>query len=221
MIENEVKKIGDILFDERDISPSQLKDVTSRQINYWIENAIVPFVQNYQLLDNDTSADKNYFEKGDKPTKNRWVRLNLAQAVWVSIVKELLSFGVSIENLKDLARKVWHEPREDKYADDIFKKHIKHNRLGLSAESIEGLKLHLKDEIIMNNYFRTIINPFTEMIKSVILRKGHPHSLLYIPETKEFEFFAGNNDLILKLGSTYLEHSIICLPIIFLLFPKY
>lgn len=210
-MELEIIELGDIVYDQRDISPSQF-DITSRQINYWIDNAVVPFVARQQSISN-THNEKELILSKKGPTKTKWIRLNLSQAVWMCIVQELISFGVSIENLAELAKSVWQDPREKKYADDVFKKHIKFNRHNLPKEKIDQLKIDLKDELHMENYYRTIINPFTEMIKSVILREKLPHSMLYVPATNDHKFHVGNNDLILSLGSIYLQHPMISLPI--------
>lgn len=207
MSELEVIEIGDIVYNERDISPSQVQ-VTSRQINYWIDNEVVPFVEKQQTDDSEPHTKEN-----DKP-KTRWIRLNLSQAVWVSIVKELYSYGLSTEKLAKLAEAVWHKPREDKYADKVIANHIKNNRNNLSKESINQLKVNLKDELLMDTHYRTILNPFTDMIKSVILRELLPHSMLYVPETNEYTFQIGEHSLTLDLTSVYLQHTMICIPIV-------
>jgi hypothetical protein len=211
MTESEIIKIGNIVYDERDISPTQL-GVTSRQINYWIDKAVVPFVQKQQPNE-DSPKEMDAITTKKDATKTKWIRLNLSQAVWVCIVKELLSFGVSIEKLAKLARKVWQKPREDKYADEVFKYHIKYNKLNLSEEKINELKYALTDELLMEHYFRTIINPFTDMIKSAILRETLPHSMLYVAQTNDSEFIIGGTELILDLSSVYLQHPMICLPL--------
>jgi hypothetical protein len=211
MTESEIIKLGNDVYDEFDISPAQL-GVTSRQINYWIDNAVVPFVQKQQTKE-DTLNENNPLISEKDNTKTKWIRLNLSQAVWVCIVKELLSFGISIEKLAELAKSVWQKPREDKYADDVFKYHIRDNINNLSEEKINFLKYALTDDKIMENYFRTIINPFTDMIKSVFNREGLPHSILYVPETNDYEFIVGGTELILDLSSVYLQHPMICLPL--------
>ena len=212
MTETDIIEFGNFIYDNRDISPAQL-GVTSRQINYWLDNKVVPFVQKQQPKHNhphefDAMDTKNI------ANKTKWIRLNLSQAVWVSIVNELRSFGMSIEKLAELARKVWQEPREDRYADIVFKYHIEHNRLKLSDETINHLKYALTDELLMEYYYRTIINPFTDMIKSALLREELPHSMLYVSETDDYDFIIGGKNLILNLGSVYLQHPLICLPIV-------
>ena len=211
MTESEITELGYDIFKERDISPAQL-GVTSRQINYWVDKAVVPFVQKQQSKE-DTLKEKDTLISEKDDTKTKWIRLNLSQAVWVCIVKELLSFGVSIEKLAELAKSVWQKPREDKYADDVFKYHIRDNINNLPEETINSLKDDFKNELLMEHYYRTIINPFTDMIKYAFKRETLPHSMLYVPETNDYEFIVGGTELILHLSSVYLQHPMICLPL--------
>lgn len=211
MTETEIIELGDIVYDQRDISPAQL-GVTSRQINYWVDKVVVPFVEKQQPLENHPKEMNAITSKKDE-TKTKWIRLNLSQAVWVCIIKELLSHGASIENLTELARLVWQKPREDKYADNVFKEHIRDNKHNLSEEKINFLKYALTDELLMENNYRTIINPFTDMIKSAFIRETLPHSMLYVAQTNDFEFIVGGTELILDLSSVYLQHPMICLPL--------
>ena len=206
---SQINALGDLVYNDRDISPAQLK-VTSRQINYWLDNKIVPFVERQQVVEN-TSIKANEPSEGKVTTKTKWIRLNLAQAVWVCIVKELLSFGVTIEQLKELALSVWQKPREEKYADKVFEDHIAKNLLDEYNSSI--LKSFLEDEMAMKYHFRTIINPFTDLVKSSILREGMPHAMLYAPKTNDYVFHSGDNGLFLELGSTFLEHPMVCIPL--------
>ncbi|MEN8890072.1 MAG: hypothetical protein ABF239_01930 [Wenyingzhuangia sp.] len=204
MIENDIISLGNTLFKQRDISPAQL-GVTSRQINYWIENKVVVFVEKQQSIKGVDDTNLN---------KTKWVRLDLAQAVWVCIIKELLSSGVSIKNLQDLTYQVWQKPREDKYADMVFTKHIQNKNNALTPETIQKLKSNLSDEPLMKNYFRTFINPFTDLIKSAILKEKFPHSMVYVPATNQHTFLEHGTELIQKIGSAYLEHTMISLPVI-------
>jgi hypothetical protein len=150
MKEFEITELGNNIYNESDISPAQL-NVTSRQINYWIDRAVIPFVEKQQP--NEIDYKKRNPLKTKKENKTKWIRLNLSQAVWVCIVKDLLSFGVSIEQLAELSKSVWQKPRE-------------------------------------------------------VL----PHSMLYVSKTNDYNFAIGDNKLILNLGSVYLQHPMICLP---------
>ncbi|MFT4699207.1 MAG: hypothetical protein ACI9SJ_002371 [Flavobacteriaceae bacterium] len=209
MKELEIIALGNNIYNESDISPAQL-DVTSRQINYWIDKAVVPFVQKQQPKATENKKRNTLNIKTENKTK--WIRLNLSQAVWVCIIKELLSFGASIEQLAELAESVWQKPRENKYADSVFKSHIKNNIHQISNENINQIKSYLTDERLMEHHLRTIINPFTDMLKSAFNREALPHSMLYVPKTNDYNFAIGGNELILDLASVYLKHPMICLP---------
>ena len=137
MKELEIIALGNNIYNESDISPAQL-GVTSRQINYWIDKAVVPFVEKQQPK--EVENKKKDTLKTKKENKTKWIRLNLSQAVWVCIIKELLSFGASIEQLAELAESVWQKPRENKYADSVFKSHIKNNIHQISNENINQIK---------------------------------------------------------------------------------
>jgi len=203
MTETEIINLGDIVYKQQDISPAQL-GITSRKINYWLDNNVVPFVEKEQL------SNKLAKER----TKTKWIRLDLSQAVWVCIIDTLSSYGVSIESIAKLAASIWQNPREEKYADKVLKEHIKHNKNQLSEEQINGLKNNLNDELLMENDIRTTINPFTDMIKSALLRESLPHTMLYVSATNDFDFLTGDTELILKLSSVYLQHPMISIPIV-------
>lgn len=199
---SKIIELGNEVFDERNISPSQL-GVSSRQINYWIDNNIVPFVPKQH-------SDKS---KNMDITKTKWIRLSMAQAVWVSIVKELFSFKVPMKTMQELAKKIWQKPREERYADSVFEYHIKHNPNRLPKEEIDRLKEHLRNEMQMEHYFRTLINPFTDMVKSAIYRERIPHAFLYVPETNDYDFRYGDNSLIIDLASVFLQNPMLSIPI--------
>ena len=200
--------IGNTIYEERNIGPAHLK-VSSKNINHWIRNAIVPFVPVQQSPE---SEERSTSEK--KKSMGKWIRLNLAQAVWVSIVNELYNFKVPLEKLQDLAYEVWQKPREELYADGVFKYHVKKNPNGLPDFEIDKLKSNLRNEILMEHYFRTIINPFTDIVKSAFYRNSLPHNFLYVPETNDFMFHYNPLELTLNLSSVYLQKPMICIPIV-------
>ncbi|MDB9732354.1 hypothetical protein OAA96_00980 [Polaribacter sp.] len=206
MTNEEIKNLGNIVFDVRDISPTQL-GITSRKINYWLDHNLVPFVEKHQNVKNTETISK------EAATKTKWIRLNLSQAVWVCIIDTLSSFGVSADKIYTLGKSIWHEPRVDKYADKVFKEHIKNNKHQLPKDVIESLKQIVADEYWMKD-FRKLINPFTDMLKSAILRESMPHTLLYVPGTNDFEFLYGDMNLTLKLSSVYTQHPMISIPMI-------
>ena len=167
----------------------------------------MPFVEKHQNVKNTETISK------EAATKTKWIRLNLSQAVWVCIIDTLSSFGVSADKIYTLGKSIWHEPRVDKYADKVFKEHIKNNKHQLPKDVIESLKQIVADEYWMKD-FRKLINPFTEMLKSAILRESMPHTLIYIPDTNDFEFLYGDMNLTLKLSSVYTQHPMISIPMI-------
>lgn len=118
-----------------------------------------------------------------------------------------------MDAMKQLTYKIWQKPRREKYADKVFSHHIKNNPFGLTKSQLEQLKSNLQNEEVMQHYFRTIINPFTDMVKSAVMRKGLPHSLLYIPNTYEHAFHYGNKTLITDLGSAYIENPMVSIPL--------
>ena len=168
----------------------------------------MPFVEKHQNVKNTETISK------EAATKTKWIRLNLSQAVWVCIIDTLSSFGVSADKIYTLGKSIWHEPRVDKYADKVFKEHIKKNKHQLTKDVIQSLNDYLKDERIMEHNFRTLINPFTDMLKSAILRESMPHTLLYVPGTNDFEFLYGDANLTLKLSSVYMQQPMISIPMI-------
>lgn len=206
MISEEIKNLGNIVFNDRDISPTQL-GITSRKINYWLDHNLVPFVEKHQNVKNTETISK------EAATKTKWIRLNLSQAVWVCIIDTLSSFGVSADKIYTLGKSIWHEPRVDKYADKVFKEHIKNNKHQLPKDVIQSLKQIVADEYWMKD-FRKLINPFTDMLKSAILRESMPHTLLYVPGTNDFEFLYGDMNSTLKLSSVYTQHPMISIPMI-------
>lgn len=185
------------IFERSDISPSQL-DISSRQINYWIFKVILPFVET-------PIKEKN--------KRLRRVRLNLANAIWASIIKELFDVGISSKRLAKLAKDVWHEPRVKKYADDVIRDTINGKNGKIDKVDIESLKRTLNDEKLMYT-LRMEINPFTDMIKSWFMNRKFPHSLVYIPKTGEHKFLLNDGKFNIKLASLAQESSIVTIPLL-------
>lgn len=200
MNEKNITALREYIYSIKDISPKQL-GITSRQINYWIANKVTPFLERQD-------------DSPDDEAKRKWIRLNLAQAVWVCIIKELLSLGTSILDLKVLAENVWNKPRKEKYADKVFQDHLNRKVNPLSEDAQQTLKNYLKNESLMEKEFRIDINPFTDMIKSAIYSEGLPHSMVYVPETIAHAFLLHDHQLTLKLSSAFMEHPLICIPIV-------
>ncbi|MBU3821254.1 hypothetical protein KO566_04210 [Flavobacteriaceae bacterium XHP0103] len=196
MNSSHARLLGQQIFEHCDIAPIEL-GITPRQINYWIKKILIPFVERQDINENKRLGR---------------VRLNLANAIWAYIIKELLDVGVSSKRLAKLAKKVWDKPRKDKYADKVIRKTINRNNGSISNEDIEILKNTLEDDLLMGT-LRMEINPFTDMIKSWLLNKEVPHALVYIPKTGEHEFLMNDGKLNLKLASLALESSIVTVPL--------
>lgn len=199
MKEQDIINIGNLIYDEKQINPSKL-GISSRQINYWIKEGLIPFI--------------TFNTKENQSNKTKWVRLNSAQAVWACIIQELFKLNVAKTSIISLTRQIWQEPRENKYADEVLKTHIESNPLNLSEENIEQLKNILSDELLMEHYFRTIINPYTDIIKSALREKQLPYSFVFVPETSEYLLRKNSNHLLDDLNSLYLNHTVISIPLL-------
>ena len=190
--EQYIIELGQKVFDTNLINPSVL-NITSRRINYWIDKKLMPFTERQEI-----STKKMQY---DRKSERKWVRLSLAQSVWAYIIDELLSYKISLEKLEKLTENIWQKPRVERYADKVLKNHIDKNPVGLSEKSLKELISFLQDEMHMENYIITIINPFTDAIKSAFTKRDLPHSLLYAPESNSHAIHSGDQALILDLGS--------------------
>ena len=199
MTEKDLIHIGNLIYEEKQINPSKI-GISSRQINYWIKEGLIPF------------ASFHFDDQKEGSDKNKWIRLNTAHAVWACIVHELFKLNVSKKTVFEIAKRIWQKSREEKYADKIFKIHIEQNPLGLPKERIEEFKRILSDEMFMEYYYRTIINPFTDLIKSAFERKNLPYSFLFVPDTGQYELRNHGNDLLIDLCNLYQEHTVISIP---------
>lgn len=199
MKEKELIELGESVYGERKITPSKL-GISSRQINYWKENGLIPF----STIDPDDS------QKGSE--KNKWIRLSIAQAAWACLIQELFDLNVSMKAVHELGRNIWQRSREEKYADKVFRHHIDKNPNRLPKETIERLKNILADERLMENHFRTIINPFTDILKSIFTRDVRPYSLLFVPETGEHQLRGNGNELLIDMASMFYRYNIISIP---------
>jgi hypothetical protein len=181
-------RFGELLY-KKYILPKDL-GIPSRKVTYWKDNKILP-----------------YFDR------EKHAKMNIPQAIWLSIIKELSDIGIDSERLAKLSKDVWYSPTQEKYADDVIKKNLKAIRSGLSDSAKTILKNQLSDDLIMDT-LRKELNPFTDMVKSCIMNEKEPHSLIYIPNTGEHAFLLNNNEVLLKLNSLYSKETIISVPII-------
>lgn len=203
--EQYIIELGQKVFDTNLINPSVL-NITSRRINYWIDKKLMPFTERQE-----NSTKKTQY---DRKSERKWVRLSLAQSVWAYIIDELLSYKISLEKLEKLTENIWQKPRVERYADKVLKNHIDKNPVGLSEKSLQELISYLQDEMHMENYIRTLINPFTDAIKSAFTKRELPHSILYAPESNSHAIHYGGQALILDLGSKFMQSTMICIPLV-------
>ena len=88
------------LMDQRYTLPKYF-GVSSRMVTYWKSKVVLPF-----------------FDTGKKG------KMNVPQALWVCLIQELSTFGINTTKLAELAKMVWHEPREKGYFKSKLEKHI-------------------------------------------------------------------------------------------------
>lgn len=183
-------KFGESFY-EKFLLPKDL-GLKSRQVSYWRDNKIIPY----------------FFGISQKHGL-----MNIPEAVWIMIVKDLTDMGISTEKLKILSYKVWNVPKDEKYADQVILQKIDSKNSGLSDMAKKILADMLKDEKVMDT-LRDELNHFTDMLKSCIGNLNTPHFMIYSPLTDEHVFLTNNNEQYLKLSSLTFKHPIISIPII-------
>ena len=163
--------------------------ISSRQLNYWKARKIVPFIE----------KDK----KGNMP---------LSEALWLLIINELSYVGIDTKKLEALSYKTWLKPFYEKYADEIFRQHLNSAELD---DDMKGFLKHCLDfENIMNDCFRRIINPFTDVIKKSLTREGVVASLIYCPKTEEYIYAYGNSQIPTNLNALLYQETLITVPLL-------
>lgn len=183
-------KFGESFY-EKYILPKDL-GLKSRQVSYWRENKVIPY----------------FFE-----THQKHGRMNIPEAIWIMILKELSDIGISTEKLKILSYQVWDVPKKNKYADKVILKHLDSIKSGISELGKTSLKETLSNEMVMDT-LRGEINEYTDLLKSCISNIKQPHFMVYSPLTDEHTFLANNDELFKKLGSLSFDYPIISIPIL-------
>lgn len=183
-------KFGESFY-EKHILPKDL-GLKSRQVSYWRENKIIPY----------------FFE-----THQKHGRMNIPEAIWIMILKELSDIGISTEKLKILSYNVWNVPKENKYADQVILKYIDSKKPLVSETRKESLKETLSNEMVMNS-LREEINEYTDLLKSCISDIKQPHFMVYSPLTDEHIFLASNVEFFNKLASLSFDYPLISIPIL-------
>ncbi|AFU67932.1 hypothetical protein P700755_000959 [Psychroflexus torquis ATCC 700755] len=180
-------EFGKLLF-HKNILPKDL-NISSRQVSYWKSKNLLPNLE--------------YNQHG---------KMNVLEATWMSIIKELSDIGIKTQKLEQLSIDVWVKPRHEKYADRVLKDNINFKRSKLSEGGKNTLRENLKDEMLMNT-LRGEITPFTDLIKSCLIHKEQPHAFIYIPETNEHKCLLGDSKLLEKLHALYSNKTLISIPI--------
>ena len=181
------QEIGETLSNKKFL-PKDL-NISSRQINYWKERKIVPF-----------------FEKEKKGF------MNMAEALWLMIINELSNVGIDSKKLEKLSYDVWKKPFHDKYADKVLEFHLNKKGDSLNDEDKGWLKHFLENELVMNDVFRRVINPFTDCIKDSLISNRTLYSFIYCPNKEEFIFSKSGLQLNSDLNNIFYGETIISIP---------
>ena len=183
-------KFGESFY-EKYILPKDL-GLKLRQVSYWRENKVIPY----------------FFE-----THQKHGRMNIPEAIWMMILKELSDIGISTEKLKILSYQVWNVPKKNKYADQVILKYIHSKKPLLSETGKVSLRDTLANEMVMDT-LREEINQYTDMLKSCIANISQPHCMVYSPLTNEHSFLVNDGVLVKKLGSLTFDYPLISIPIL-------
>ncbi len=169
------KEIGETINDKKFLTKDI--EITSRQINYWKERNIIPFLE-----------------------KEKRGTMNMPEALWLMIINELSNIGIDSKKLETLSYNIWLKPFYEKYADKTFEYHLNKKGNSLNDEDKGWLKHFLENEQIMIDVFRKVINPFTDCIKDSLISNRTLYSFIYCPSKEEFIF--SKSDKILRTEST-------------------
>ena len=115
------EKLG-ALMTERKFLPKDL-NISSRQINYWKGKLVLPFFTN--------EKKRGY--------------MSFSEAFWMLIVNELSNVGINSKKIETLSENIWVIPMKEKYADKVFKEHLKNNKDYLTEEEREAIKSFLNN----------------------------------------------------------------------------
>lgn len=164
--------------------------VSSRMVTYWKTKEVLPF-----------------FDAGKK------AKMNVPQALWVCLIQELSTFGVNTTKLAELAKMVWHEPREKGYFKSKLEKHIaflkKQNIVDSSLKDFESI---LNDSRRLH-FHGMEINPFSDAVIDSILIDKKPMSFYYFPKTGEYHIRDGNKAITEKFLEMINDKAYMCIPL--------
>lgn len=188
MNREELIKMGSLISDKCFLPKKHLQ-ITSRQINYWKERDIIPFLE----------KEKKGF-------------MDMTEALWVLIVNELSNIGIDSKRLQKLSHDIWIKPFNEKYADTVFKKILAEDKLEKSDKEI--IEHFLGFEPIMITLFRKEINPFTDAFKTCLMSDKNLVSFIYCPKTSEYFFNFNNVGLTSDLNNLYFGETLITIPLL-------
>lgn len=181
------KRIGELI-SEKKYTTKDL-GITSRQMNYWKDRDIIPFL-----------------------VKERKALMTLPEALWILIINELSSIGITTDKLETLSESIWVKPLFSTYADEVLKEAIKDTKKEFSLEEREWFQNFLNDEIMMHHVYRRDITPFKDTIKNCLKSNRQNASFIYCPKTEEFRFSYSGNDINNELNNLFYRETLITIP---------
>ena len=143
------------LIEQRYTLPKYFR-ISPRMVTYWKSKLVVPF-----------------FDTGKKS------KMNVPQALWLCLIQELSEFGINTTKLAELAKMVWHEPREKGYFKSKLEKHIAFlKKQKVADSSLKGFEFILNDSKLLDTLGMEI-NPFSDAVIDSILIEKKPMSFYY------------------------------------------
>lgn len=181
------EKLG-ALMTERKFLPKDL-NISSRQINYWKGKLVLPFFSN--------EKKRGY--------------MSFSEAFWMLIVNELSNIGVNSKKIEALSENIWVKPLKEKYADKVFKEHLKSNKDYLTEEDREAIQSFLDNDMLMHDLFRKSTNPFTDTLKKSLIDK-EVYSFYYFPNNESFLFSSSGRKYNEEINNLYYGQTAIVIP---------
>ena len=177
------------LMDQRYTLPKYF-GISPRMVTYWKSKVVVPF-----------------FDTGKKS------KMNIPQALWLCLIQELSEFGINTTKLSELAKMVWHEPREKGYFKSKLEKHIAFlKKQKVVDSSIDVFESILKDSNLLDTLGMEI-NPFSDAVIDSILIDKKPMSFYYFPKTGEYHIRDGNKAITEKFLEMINDKAYMCIPL--------
>ena len=177
------------LMDQRYTLPKYF-GISPRMVTYWKSKVVVPF-----------------FDTGKKS------KMNVPQALWLCLIQELSEFGINTTKLAELAKMVWHEPREKGYFKSKLEKHIAFlKKQNIVDSSLKGFEFILNDSKLLSTHGMEI-NPFSDAVIDSILVDKKPMSFYYFPKTGEYHIRDGNKAITEKFLEMINDKAYMCIPL--------